>query len=229
MKCIIVEDQQPAQRILKKYIEDIGLLTLVGTFGDAIQAMNFLQKESVDLIFLDINLPKLSGISFLKTLSNRPQVIMTTAYTEYALDGYELDVVDYLLKPFSFERFVKAVGKVRRNTAASNEAETQAKKEHFIKIGYEHIRIAFDDIIYLTADGDYCEVWLSEKKHLSSEPMKKLIEILDQEDFYRIHKSQVVNIHKIIKLSSNQVHLQCDIVLPIGRTYREDFMEKFLK
>lgn len=229
MKCIIVEDQQPAQRILKKYIEDIGLLTLVGTFADAIQAMTFLQKESVDLIFLDINLPKLSGISFLKSLSNRPQAIITTAYTEYALDGYELDVVDYLLKPFSFERFVKAVGKVRRNTAASNEIETQAKKEHFIKIGYEHIRIAFDDIIYLTADGDYCEVWLSEKKHLSSEPMKKWIEILDQEDFYRIHKSHVVNIHKIIKLSSNQVHLQGDTVLPIGRTYREDFMEKFLK
>lgn len=229
MKCIIVEDQQPAQRILKKYIEDIGLLTLVGTFTDAIQAMTFLQKESVDLIFLDINLPKLSGISFLKSLPNRPQAIITTAYTEYALDGYELDVVDYLLKPFSFERFVKAVGKVRRNTAASNEVETQAKKEHFIKIGYEHIRIAFDDIIYLAADGDYCEVWLSEKKHLSSEPMKKWIEILDQEDFYRIHKSHVVNIHKIIKLSSNQVHLQGDIVLPIGRTYREDFMEKFLK
>ncbi len=229
MKCIIVEDQQPAQRILKKYIEDIGLLTLVGTFGDAIQAMNFLQKESVDLIFLDINLPKLSGISFLKTLSNRPQVIMTTAYTEYALDGYELDVVDYLLKPFSFERFVKSVGKVRRNTATPNETETQSKKEHFIKIGYEHIRIAFEDIIYLAADGDYCEVWLSEKKHLSSEPMKKWLEILDQEDFYRIHKSHVVNIHKIIKLSGNQVHLQGDTVLPIGRTYREDFLEKFLK
>jgi DNA-binding LytR/AlgR family response regulator len=229
MKCIIVEDQQPAQRILKKYIEDIGLLTLVGTFADAIQAMTFLQKESVDLIFLDINLPKLSGISFLKSLSNRPQVIMTTAYTDYALDGYELDVVDYLLKPFSFERFVKAVGKVRRTTAVSNEAETQSKKEHFIKIGYEHIRIAFDDIIYLAADGDYCEVWLSEKKHLSSEPMKKWLEILDQEDFYRIHKSHVVNIHKIIKLSGNQVHLQGDTVLPIGRTYREDFMVKFLK
>lgn len=229
MKCIIVEDQQPAQRILKKYIEDIGSLTLAGTFGDAIQAMDFLQNESVDLMFLDINLPKLSGISFLKSLARRPQVIMTTAYSEYALDGYELDVVDYLLKPFSFERFVKAVGKVRRNTTVSILAETQSKKEHFIKIGYEHVRIAFDDIIYLAADGDYCEVCLAEKKHLSSEPMKKWIEILDQKDFYRIHKSHVVNIHKIIKLSGNQVHLIGDTVLPIGRTYREEFMKRFLK
>ncbi|PZX49147.1 LytR/AlgR family response regulator transcription factor [Algoriphagus chordae] len=229
MRCIIVEDQQPAQRILKKYIADIGSLTLVGTFGDAMQAMDFLQNESVDLMFLDINLPKLSGISFLKSLSKRPQVIMTTAYSEYALDGYELDVVDYLLKPFSFERFVKAVGKVRRHTELSGETENQSKKEHFIKIGYEHIRIAFDDIIYLAADGDYCEVCLADKKHLSSEPMKKWLELLNQDDFYRIHKSYVVNIHKIIKLSGNQVHLQDDAVLPIGRTYREEFMERFLK
>jgi DNA-binding LytR/AlgR family response regulator len=229
MKCIIVEDQQPAQRILKKYIQDIESLTLAGTFGDAIQAMNFLQKESVDLIFLDINLPKLSGISFLKSLSSRPQVIMTTAHSEYALDGYELDVVDYVLKPFSFERFVKAVGKVRRNTAVEGEYKNHPKTEHFIKIGYEHVRLGFEDIIYLAADGDYCDVFLVEKKYVSSEPMKKWLELLNQADFYRIHKSFVVNISKITKLSGNQVHLIGDTVLPIGRTYREDFMEKFLK
>lgn len=229
MRCIIVEDQQPAQRILKKYISDIGSLTLVGTFGDAIQAMHFIQKEPVDLMFLDINLPKLSGISFLKSLTHRPQVIMTTAYSEYALDGYELDVVDYLLKPFSFERFVKAVGKVQRKNELTGVAENQTKREHFIKIGYEHIRIAFKDIIYLSADGDYCEVCLAEKSHLSSEPLKKWLELLDEKDFYRIHKSYVVNIHKIIKLNGNQVFLSSGTVLPIGRTYREEFMESFLK
>lgn len=229
MKCIIVEDQPPAQRILKKYIEDIGSLTLVGTFSDPIQAMDFLQKEPVDLMFLDINLPKISGISFLKSLSSRPQVILTTAFSEYALDGYELDVVDYLLKPFSFERFIKAVGKVKRSSGSLEEKSSQNKKEHFIKIGYEHIRIAFEDILYLAADGDYCEVYLSGKKYLSSEPMKKWLEYLEEVDFYRIHKSYVVNIHKIRKLSGNQVYMINDSVLPIGRTYREDFMEKFLK
>lgn len=229
MKCIIVEDQPPAQRILKKYIEDIGTLTLVGTFGDPILAMDFLQKETVDLMFLDINLPKISGISFLKSLSNRPQVILTTAYSEFAMDGYELDVVDYLLKPFPFERFIKAVGKVKRINSKTSEHGVPTKKEHFVKIGYEHIRIAFEDIIYLAADGDYCEVYLPEKKYLSSESMKKWMDYLEEEDFYRIHKSYVVNIHKISKLSGNQVHMVHGSILPIGRTYREDFMEKFLK
>lgn len=229
MKCIIVEDQQPAQRILKKYISELGTLTLVGTFGDAIQAMEFLKKEEIDLIFLDINLPKLSGISFLKSLTSRPQIIFTTAYSEYAMDGYELDVVDYLLKPFSFERFVKAVGKVRTITSPSAEPESQPKREHFIKIGYEHIRIAFEDILYLAADGDYCKVCLANKKHLSSEPLKKWLELLDKNDFYRTHKSYVVNIHKISKLSGNQVHLVDGNVIPIGRTYRDEFLGKFLK
>lgn len=228
MNCIIIEDQPPAQRILKKYIQDIGSLNLVATFGDAIQAMDFLQKETVDLIFLDINLPKLSGISFLKSLSNKPQVIFTTAYSEYALDGYELDVVDYLLKPFSFERFVKALAKVKRNLPTTGKPETNFKKEHFIKIGYEHVRIAFENIIYLAADGDYCEVFLEDKKYLSSEPMKKWLELLDEASFHRIHKSYLVNIHRVNKISGNQVYLVNDTVLPIGRTYREDFMEKFL-
>lgn len=229
MKCIIVEDQQPAQRILRKYIAEIGSLTLVGTFADAIQAMDFLKEESVDLMFLDINLPKLSGISFIKSLSNKPHVILTTAYSEYALEGYELDVVDYLLKPFSFERFVKAVVKVGRSATFQSQIPNHSKKEHFIKIGYEHIRIAFKDIIYLAADGDYCEIFTTDKKHHSSEPMKRWIEILDEGDFYRIHKSYVINTHKITKLSGNQVYLIGDIVLPIGRTYREDFMENFLE
>jgi DNA-binding LytR/AlgR family response regulator len=229
MKCIIVEDQPPAQRILKKYIEDIGSLTLLGTFGDPIQAMDFLQEETVDLMFLDINLPKLSGISLLKSLTRKPQVIFTTAYSEYALDGYELDVADYLLKPFSFERFVKAVGKVRRSQPSIPNAESPLRKEHFIKIGHEHIKIAFEDIIYLAADGDYCEIWLAGKKYLSSEPMKKWIELLAQEDFYRIHKSYVVNTNQINKISGNQVHLTGSAILPIGRAYREEFMQRFLR
>lgn len=227
MNCIIIEDQPPAQRILKKYIQDIGSLHLTGTFGDAIQAMDFLQKEPVDLIFLDINLPKLSGISFLKSLSNKPQVIFTTAYSEYALDGYELDVVDYLLKPFSFERFVKALAKVKREQPTPVKSRIPSKKEHFIKIGYEHVRIAFENIIYLAADGDYCEVVMEDKKYLSSEPMKKWLELLDEANFHRIHKSYLVNIHRVDKISGNQVYLVNGTTLPIGRTYREDFVQKF--
>lgn len=228
MKCIIVEDQPPAQRILKKYIEDMGSLTLIGTFGDPIQAMDFLSQEKVDLMFLDINLPKLSGISLLKSLSDKPQVIFTTAYSEYALDGYELEVADYLLKPFSFERFVKAVSKVRRYQSQSPPADNPSKREHFIKIGHEHVRIILDEIVYLAADGDYCELWLGEKKYLSSEPLKKWLELLPQENFYRVHKSYIVNTKYIHKISGNQIYLTDNKLLPIGRAYREEFFRRFL-
>jgi len=229
MKCLIIEDQPPAQRILKKYIEDLGSIELAGTFGDPLKAMAYLQENPIDLIFLDINLPKLSGIAFLKTLQKRPQVILTTAYSEYALESYELDVVDYLLKPFSFERFIKAVSKVRVPKSADSISNSTSKKEYFIKIGYEHIRIAFEDIFYLAADGDYCEVHLVDKKHLSSETLKKWIELLEGGDFFRVHKSYVVNIHQIEKVSGSTIFLYDGTQLPLGRAYKEEFMDKFLK
>lgn len=229
MNCLIIEDQPPAQRILKKYIEDLGTLNLVGVFGDPLKARIYLQENPVDLIFLDINLPKISGISFLKSLPVKPQVILTTAYSEYALEGYELDVVDYLLKPFSFERFLKAVSKVRIPKNLEIPTSPVQKKEHFIKIGYDHIRISFEEILYLAADGDYCEIHLKDKKHLSSETLKKWIEMLEGWDFFRVHKSFVVNIRQIEKVSGNTLYLYDGTQLPIGRSFKEDFMENFLK
>jgi DNA-binding LytR/AlgR family response regulator len=227
--CLIIEDQPPAQRILRKYIEDLGTLQLLEVFGDPLKAMAYLEEHPVDLVFLDINLPKLSGIALLKTLKKKPQVILTTAYSEYALEGYELDVVDYLLKPFSFERFLKSVSKVRRPQMESHSPAAPARKEHFVKIGYEHIRIAFEDILYLAADGDYCEIFLEGKKHLSSESLKKWIELLEGWDFFRIHKSYLVNIHQIDKVSGNTIFLHDGTQLPLGRAYKDDFMEKYLR
>ena len=234
MKCIIIEDQPPAQRILKKYIEDFGTLQLSGTFSDPIKAMDFLNTTKVDLIFLDIHLPRLSGLDFLKSLSQKPHVILTTAYSEYALESYELDVVDYLLKPFSFFRFVKAIGKVPapkieifNETVPKN--TTPIKKEHFIKLGYDHVRIAFEDIWYIRADGDYCDIILSNKKYLSSEPMRKWLEMLDVKQFIRIHKSYTVNIARVEKVTGNVITLVNEEQLPIGRAYKEDFSERFLK
>lgn len=229
MNCLIIEDQPPAQRILKKYIEDLGTLNLVGVFGDPLKARIYLQENPVDLIFLDINLPKISGISFLKSLPLKPQVILTTAYSEYALEGYELDVVDYLLKPFSFERFLKAVSKVRIPKNLEILTSPVQKKEHFIKIGYDHIRISFEEIVYLAADGDYCEIHLKDKKHLSSETLKKWIEMLEGWDFFRVHKSFVVNIHQIERVSGNTLYLYNGTQLPLGRAFKDEFMEKFLK
>jgi len=230
MQCIIIEDQPPAQRILKKFIEDIGTLQLVGTFPDAIQAMAFLQSNPVDLIFLDIHLPKISGIDFLKAMPHPPQVILTTAFPDYALESYEFNVVDYLLKPFSFQRFVKAVSKItlRQSALASTPLESPLKQEVFIKSGYEHIRVALSDIRYIKSDADYTEVNTGEQRHLSTESLRYWEEFLEGHSFYRIHRSYLVNTIHIVKVAGNQVHLSAGEVLPIGRTYKEGFVKTFL-
>ncbi|MEQ9439333.1 MAG: LytTR family DNA-binding domain-containing protein [Cyclobacteriaceae bacterium] len=233
MNCIIIEDQPPAQRVLKRYIEDMGSLQLRGTFSDAIQAMDFLKSDSVDLIFLDIHLPKISGIDLLKTMPHLPPVILTTAFPDYALESYEFDVVDYLLKPFSFQRFVKAVSKVPtkdiiKSQSQSAENKTTSRQEIFIKSGYEHIRIAVDDIMYIKSDADYSEIHLPGKKYLSSEPLKNWLEILDKQQFTRVHKSYIFFISRIVKVVGNQLHLVNETVVPIGRAYRDDFIKTFL-
>lgn len=233
MRCIIIEDQPPAQRILKKYIDDMGTLDLMGVFSDALQAIDLLKKEPIDLMFLDIHLPKISGIDFLKSLQHPPKVILTTAFTEYALESYELNVVDYLLKPFSFQRFVKAVSKVSVNKTMNNEQpalqEAQIPtKEIFIKSGYEHIKVILSDILHIESDADYTEIVTEHKKHLSSEPLKFWEDTLPKINFYRIHRSHIINTDKIEKLSGNQVYLNNGSVLPIGRAYKDDFVKRIL-
>ncbi|KAB1067095.1 response regulator transcription factor [Tamlana haliotis] len=224
--CIIIEDQPPAQRILKRYIGEVDFLSLKGVFSDAVQAMEFLKTEAIDLMFLDIHLPKISGIEFLKSAKNIPQVILTTAFSEYALESYELNVVDYLLKPFSFQRFFQAVSKVNTTIHANPSEET---KEIFIKSGYEHIKINIDDIVFIASDSDYTEIITAEKKYLSNEPLRHWNEVLPQHQFYRIHKSYILNIHKIEKLVSNLVYLQGGFEVPMGRAYKEHFTKNILK
>ncbi|MEP2024799.1 MAG: LytTR family DNA-binding domain-containing protein [Reichenbachiella sp.] len=230
MNCIIIEDQLPAQRILKRYIEDIGTLNLIASYSDALQAIDTINTQPIDVIFLDIHLPKISGIDFLKTLPNAPHVILTTAFSEYALESYELNVADYLLKPFSFERFVKAVSKVAslRQVATAPNTEEQ-NQEIFIKSGYEHIRINLSDIYYIKSDADYTEIHLSAKKHLSSETLKNWEEKLEKEKFIRVHKSYLVNTSKIEKLVGNQIFLQENKIIPIGRAYKEILAQKYLQ
>jgi DNA-binding LytR/AlgR family response regulator len=234
MNCIIIEDQPPAQRILKKYIKDVGFLHLKATFPDAIQAMEFLKAETVDLIFLDIHLPKISGIDFLKTTPNPPHIILTTAFPDYALESYEFNVVDYLLKPFSFQRFVKAVSRVPAKSDSSSgqnhsEEKRQSTREIFIKSGYEHIKIKVDEIVYIKADADYTELFVAKKRYLSSEPLRNWLEKLDSGQFMRIHRSYIINTSKIEKVSGNQIYLSNEVIVPIGRAYKEAFVERYLK
>ena len=223
MKCIIIEDQPPAQRILKKYVEDYGSLELVEVFGDALKALEFLKGNEVDLIFLDIHLPKLSGIDFLKALQNPPSVILTTAFPDFALESYELDVVDYLLKPFSFTRFVKAVGKVPNKHVNSNN-ELSKDESIFVKSGYEHIKVELKDILFIKADNDYTEIVLPEKKYLSSESLKHWLDSIGDQLMIRVHKSYLVNINNIKKVSATSIKVGDKNEIPIGRTYKESVL-----
>lgn len=234
MNCIIIEDQPPAQRVLKKYIEDVDTLTLKATFTDALQAMEYIKSEPVDLIFLDIHLPKMSGIDLLKSMHQLPPVILTTAYADYALESYEFNVVDYLLKPFSFPRFVKAVAKVKdKDEVPTGPVEVPnhlpSRSEIFIKSGYEHIRISLDNILYIKSDADYSEIYLPDRKHLSSDPLRKWLETLDSQQFTRVHKSYVINTTQITKVVGNQVYMKNGDIIPVGRAYKDDFVERFLE
>ena len=229
MKCIIIEDQPPAQRILKKYIEDFGSLELVGTFGDAIKALDFLSHNEIDLIFLDIHLPKLSGMEFIKALQNPPNIILTTAFPNFALESYEFNVVDYLLKPFSFPRFIKAVSKISKNTTSDALSSNQAKPSSiFIKTGYEHIKVNISDILFIKADDDYTEVFLEDAKYLCSETLKDWIENEFLTTMIRVHKSYIVNKTNIKKVSSTAILLESNHEIPIGRAYKENVLKALL-
>lgn len=218
-RCIIIEDQPPAQRILKKYIEDIGSLELKAIFNNALDAIPYLQDNSIDLVFLDIHLPKISGIDFLKTLNNSPQIILTTAFSDYALESYEFNVVDYLLKPFSFQRFIQAITKAAAFTNETITAKNLQEEHFYIKSGHDLIKVMQKDIIYIHSDADYTEIITANKKLLSTDTLKIWLQKLDS-SFIQIHKSYIVNTDKIEKVSSHQIVLENTETLPVGRVYR---------
>jgi DNA-binding LytR/AlgR family response regulator len=226
INCIIIEDQPPAQRILQRYIADVGSLDLKATFSDAIQGLEFLKNNAVDLIFLDIHLPKISGLDFLKSLQNPPKIILTTAFSEFALDSYEYNVVDYLLKPFSFPRFLKAISKIETKKIGIN-PKTVVEEHLFIKSGATIFKVEYQDILYIKSDGDYTEVTTKEKIILSTHSLKYWIENLPDSSFYQVHKSYIINLKAIVKVSGNQIYTQKE-TLPIGRTFKDKFTQKLL-
>ena len=222
MNCLVVDDEPVARDILRTYIDDTPQLSLVAECESAIKAMEILKSNPVDLIFLDINMPKLSGINFLKTVSNPPKVILTTAYSEYALEGYELDVVDYLLKPFSFERFLKAVNK------ASPHSSVPSVNEHFVvvKADGKSYRINETDILFVESMGDYITLNTSEYKLTFNQTMKSFAEELHSDYFLRVHKSFLVSLNKIDFVEGNMISIGAKKI-PIGNSYKSVFQEKF--
>lgn len=222
LNCLIIEDEPVARDILRQYIQDVPHLTLLKEFDEGISAASYLKEHSVDLIFLDINMPKLSGISLLKSLANPPKVILTTAYSEYALEGYELDVVDYLLKPFSFERFLKAVNKVE----VKQESESYPN-DITIKADKKLYRISMDEIFYIEGMGDYLTLKTSDQKLTFYRTLKSFYEELDPKRFLRVHKSFIVNLEKIDFVEGNMIQIG-DEAIPIGQAYKDEFKQNFL-
>ena len=230
LKCLIIEDELPAQRVLKNYIADVPYLELCGTYTSAMEALESIQSQDIDLLFLDINLPKISGLNFLRSLNNPPKVIITTAYTDYAHEGFELDVVDYLLKPFSFERFIQSLSKLKTETKKTtpNEAGSGREYEHryaFVKVDKTLHRVDFDDIMYIESDKDYVKIVRDGENLILLQTLKHWQNMLPDKNFSRVHKSYIVNIARIDKIVGNQIKIG-DAVIPIGRYYKQDFMDK---
>lgn len=232
INCIIVDDEIHARKVLEKYIQDIPHITLVKSCKNALEAMEVLRNSSVDAMFLDINMPKLSGLSFLESLVNPPLVVITTAYREYAVDAYELDVIDYLHKPIPFPRFIKAISKIeeklqlKSNLQAVSQDNTPDTSLNFIfiKADKKTIKLNFEDIKYIEGLGDYIKIHTKSKTIVSKLTIKKMEELLPENLFPRVHKSFIISLQLIDSIEGNQVEIG-DQKIPIGQMYRQAFMD----
>jgi len=234
---MIIDDEPIAHRIIEEYCTNLPHFKLVNHSYNALEAMQFLATNSVDFMFLDINMPKLSGFDFLKTLTIKPKVIVTTAYEEFALEGFELNVSDYLLKPFSFERFLKAVNKITaENTPVLNEHQAVSNSLNnidalsqriFIKGDKAHHQIALNDIFYIEACGNYCLVYCRDGKIVTHQKISQFEKDLPQSLFMRVHKSFIVAKSKVNSVSSAQLEIS-NSKIPVGQTYKKTVME-FIK
>ncbi|HYW94027.1 MAG TPA: response regulator transcription factor [Bacteroidales bacterium] len=238
MKYIAVDDEPMALDIMTDYALKLDFLECSGTFRDAVSAVSFLNRNDVDLILLDINMPEISGLQMLETLRHPPLVIITTAYSDYALEGYRFDVVDYLLKPVEFERFLKAVNKAydlfclhnnAKRTAGNKEKMVAAEStrdhdEYWVKSGTEFIRLQLSDILYIKSDSNYVEYHLKDKKVLVLDSLSSLSRTLPVSLFVRTHKSYIAGIRHIKSFERHQL-LVGDKTIPVGQSYRQGLLK----
>lgn len=238
INCIAIDDEPLALRQIKGYIEKLPGLNLVKTFATAIKALEFLQNEEVDLMFVDINMPDLSGMEFVKSLTHSPKVIFTTAYREYAVEGFQVDAADYLVKPISFAAFSKAVEKTKQRYFDQTEAAYESIKADeqflFIKSEYKIVRIDLNNIKYIEGMRDYVRIHLTDEKPIMALlGMKKIMDHLPQDSFMRVHRSYIVNLNKIHTIERNRIVFDKDVYIPISDQYKEAFQhfldENFLK
>lgn len=228
VRCIILDDEFPARELLKDYISKFAHLELIGSFKSPLEALPLLQQDQVDLMFLDIQMPDITGIDFLKSLTKKPLVVFTTAYSEYAIEGYALDVLDYLVKPFSLERFMHTISKVgdrlatRKETTVPTPTPTEVKDYMMVKADHKIYRLKFKDILFIEGLREYVTFYCENEKIVSLESLRKLEKELENHGFMRVHKSYIVNIEKISAFYGNQLKLDhVTKYIPIGKSYKE--------
>lgn len=226
LRCIAIDDEPIALDIVRAFATKVPFLDLKQTFVNAIEALAFLNTEPIDLVFLDINMPDLTGIDFARAMSNRAQVIFTTAYSDYALQGFELNALDYLVKPISFGRFFQACNKAyeRLSVTASSEAPKRSPII-FVKDGYDWVRITLADLRFVASEGNYLTFQEGGKKVLSRMTISEALELLPAEDFMRVHKSYIVALNRIEKIERHQLTIET-IQIPLSGAYRDDLLER---
>jgi DNA-binding LytR/AlgR family response regulator len=229
LRCLLIDDEPPALKVLASHISQLNGLEIVGQCKNALEALDVLHQKTVDVLFLDIKMPKLLGTEFLKNLSNPPKVIFVTAYRDYAVEGYELDAVDYLVKPVSFERFVKAITKLKRMTGQeifmqSNESKSNPEPFVYLKVDKHMQKIFVNEIVYIESWKDYCKLFLArDKSFLVKQSITSLENLLSNHKFLRVHRSFIVSVDKIS--GYNGLSLQVNATnIPIGRLYKQAVM-----
>ncbi len=229
LRCLIVDDEELAQNILETYVKRIPDLLLIGRCDNAIETLSFLNREQIDLIFLDINMPELSGLEMLRSMDHAPMVILTTAYSEYAVESYEYNVVDYLLKPISFERFLKAANKAIKLFAGRyKETPTSLSEENkfiFLKVDGIIRKFEYGELLYFESYGNYLKIHTTGKAATVRLTMQELEESISEIKFIRVHKSYLVNISKIDRISGNRIIIG-DVEVPVGNTYKQVVLKK---
>jgi DNA-binding LytR/AlgR family response regulator len=232
IKTVIVDDEPLAREGLELHIQEVSDLELQDQFGHPTDAIAFLEKNDTDLLFLDVEMPDMSGIDLLKSLQSPPMTVLTTAYTDYALEGFDLGVIDYLVKPIRLERVISAVNKAReylRLRELSVQTEQLPDQDHiFLKADRKFVKVFLNDILYIQGMKDYVMVYTAESRVITAMNMKTINSQLDSSRFVRVSKSYIINVSKIVEVKNNSVMIQ-DVEIPIGKKYKEHFLDNFIK
>lgn len=233
MNCIAIDDEPLALTVIKEFCQRIEFVNLKGTYTNALDAISEINKKNIDLIFLDIEMPNINGFEFVKSLPDPPLIIFTTAYSQYAINGFELNVVDYLLKPIAFDKFLKAINKASLQLSVKNkipiiqnQIQNNSPEEYFfVKVGYSIVKINFNEISYIEGLKDYVKIYINDKSLVTKGNIKNIENKIPSDLFARVHKSYIISIDKINKIENNHISIGSKKI-PIGLQFKDSFYEK---